>query len=186
VSVIGVQAGAARRVMARAPDHAAEVLSGIEASRRQAVVELEQLLRFLRSETSGTTGTGEDARSVVAAPMPSLTGLDAVVAQLNEAGLAVTVDRVGAPGTIPANRMILGTEDDIEVVGEAPDGERAVWETERLRPAQGDDVRAAQLCVAALGPHAIGLWRDLDTGGRLARAHVGGVCPCIRRGTNGA
>ena len=30
--------------------------------------------------------------------------------------------------------MILGTEDDLEVVGEAADGERAVWETERLRP----------------------------------------------------
>ena len=30
--------------------------------------------------------------------------------------------------------MILGTEDDVEVVGEAPDGERAVWETERLQP----------------------------------------------------
>jgi DNA-binding NarL/FixJ family response regulator len=31
-------------------------------------------------------------------------------------------------------RMILGTEDDLEVVGEAPDGERAVWETARLQP----------------------------------------------------
>jgi DNA-binding NarL/FixJ family response regulator len=31
-------------------------------------------------------------------------------------------------------RMILGTEDDLDVVGEAPDGERAVWETERLQP----------------------------------------------------
>ena len=31
-------------------------------------------------------------------------------------------------------RMILGTEEGIEVVGEAPDGERAVWETERLQP----------------------------------------------------
>src|SRR5438270_3235935 len=31
-------------------------------------------------------------------------------------------------------RMILGTEDDVEVVGEAADGERAVWETERLQP----------------------------------------------------
>jgi DNA-binding NarL/FixJ family response regulator len=31
-------------------------------------------------------------------------------------------------------RMILGTEDDLEVVGEAADGERAVWEAERLRP----------------------------------------------------
>jgi len=31
-------------------------------------------------------------------------------------------------------RMILGTEDGLEVVGEAPDGERAVWEAERLQP----------------------------------------------------
>jgi DNA-binding NarL/FixJ family response regulator len=31
-------------------------------------------------------------------------------------------------------RMILGTEPDLEVVGEAADGERAVWETERLQP----------------------------------------------------
>ena len=31
-------------------------------------------------------------------------------------------------------RMILGTEDDLEVVGEAADGERAVWEAERLQP----------------------------------------------------
>ncbi|HTJ74924.1 MAG TPA: response regulator transcription factor [Acidimicrobiales bacterium] len=31
-------------------------------------------------------------------------------------------------------RMILGTEDDLDVVGEARDGERAVWETERLQP----------------------------------------------------
>jgi DNA-binding NarL/FixJ family response regulator len=31
-------------------------------------------------------------------------------------------------------RMILETEDGIEVVAEAPDGERAMWEAERLQP----------------------------------------------------
>jgi DNA-binding NarL/FixJ family response regulator len=31
-------------------------------------------------------------------------------------------------------RMILGTEDDFEVVGEAPDGEQAVWQAERFLP----------------------------------------------------
>jgi DNA-binding NarL/FixJ family response regulator len=31
-------------------------------------------------------------------------------------------------------RMILGSEPDFEIVGEAPDGERAVWEAERLQP----------------------------------------------------
>ena len=50
VSVMGVQAGAARRVMGRRPDQAAEALSSIEASSRQAVVELHRLLGFLRRE----------------------------------------------------------------------------------------------------------------------------------------
>src|SRR5262249_8563458 len=30
--------------------------------------------------------------------------------------------------------MILGSENDLEIVGEAADGERAVWEAERLQP----------------------------------------------------
>ena len=48
VSVMGVQAGAARRVMARRPEQAMEVLSSIERSSRQAVLELHRLLGFLR------------------------------------------------------------------------------------------------------------------------------------------
>jgi len=100
VSVMGVQAGAARRVMARSPDQAAEVLTGIESSSRQAVVELQRLLGFLRSETIGPesrTGTS------VAAPQPSLSGLDAVMTQLNEAGLAVTLHCEGTPRPLPAS-----------------------------------------------------------------------------------
>jgi signal transduction histidine kinase len=96
VSVMGVQAGAARRVMARSPEQAAEVLSGIETSSRQAVVELQRLLGFLRSETK----TGAEPGVSVAAPQPSLSGLDAMVAQLHEAGLVVTVERVGPPSPL--------------------------------------------------------------------------------------
>ena len=57
VSVMGVQAGAARRVMARSPEEAVDLLAGIEASSRQAVVELQQLPGFLRSETRETRKT---------------------------------------------------------------------------------------------------------------------------------
>ena len=46
VSVIGVQAAAARRVMDRQPALAAEALSSIEISSRQAVTELHRLLGF--------------------------------------------------------------------------------------------------------------------------------------------
>ena len=44
VSVMGVQAGAARRVMERQPDKASAALSSIETSSRQAVLELQRLL----------------------------------------------------------------------------------------------------------------------------------------------
>jgi signal transduction histidine kinase len=96
VSVMGVQAGAARRVMVRSPEQAAEVLSGIEASSRQAVVELQRLLGFLRSD-------GTDPEAGVAPPQPGLSGLDAMVAQLHEAGLGVTVERRGDERPLPAS-----------------------------------------------------------------------------------
>src|SRR5918994_4312078 len=51
VSVIGVQAGAARRVLAKDPDAAAAALSSIEASARDAVEELHGLLGTLRGAT---------------------------------------------------------------------------------------------------------------------------------------
>ncbi len=50
VSMMGVQAGAARMVIDRDPAKAREALSAIETSSRQAVVELHRLLGFLRQE----------------------------------------------------------------------------------------------------------------------------------------
>jgi signal transduction histidine kinase len=110
VSVMGVQAGAARRVMARSPEQAADMLSAIEASSRQAVVELQRLLGFLRSESGGPESGGLDSGdpergsgTTVAPPQPSLAGLGAVVAQLRDAGLAVTLRTQGTPGPLPAS-----------------------------------------------------------------------------------
>ncbi len=100
---MGVQAGAARRVMSRSPDQAAEVLSGIEASSRQPVVELQQLLGFLRSETGATGLADLDGSAAVAPRLPGLSRLDEVVSQLNEAGLGVTFDRVGTPAPLSAS-----------------------------------------------------------------------------------
>ncbi len=79
VSVMGVQAGAARRVMGRQPDKVEEVLSSIEASSRQAVVELHRLLGFLRRA---------DQRDELA-PQPDLAQLPDLVAQAENGGLTV-------------------------------------------------------------------------------------------------
>ena len=106
VSVMGVQAGAARRVMARSPEQAAEVLSGIEASSRQAVVELQRLLGFLRRDSSDSRDS-RDSRAepsgAVAAPQPRLSGLDSMIEQLNDAGLVASARVTGSPQPLPAS-----------------------------------------------------------------------------------
>jgi signal transduction histidine kinase len=87
VSVMGVQAGAARRVMRRQPDKAEEVLSSIEASSRQAVIELHRLLGFLRRADQPEE----------LAPQPDLAQLPDLVAQAGHAGLAVELTIEGQP-----------------------------------------------------------------------------------------
>jgi signal transduction histidine kinase len=79
VSVIGVQAAGARRVMDRQPARAAEALSSIEASSRQAVVELQRLLGFLRR-----AGDIDDL-----SPQPGLAQMGKLIEQVGRAELAV-------------------------------------------------------------------------------------------------
>ena len=91
VSVMGVQAGAARLVMERDPPKATEALSAIEASSRQAVLELHRLLGFLRQE-----GDPDDL-----APQPGLGQLEDLVAQMADANLTVQLRVDGEPRPLP-------------------------------------------------------------------------------------
>lgn len=91
VSVMGIQAGAARRILKQQPEKANEVLSLIEASSRQAVAELQRLLGFLRQESQVDE----------LAPQPSLNQLDVLVKHMREAGLPVEVKIEGEPQPLP-------------------------------------------------------------------------------------
>jgi signal transduction histidine kinase len=91
VSVMGVQAGAARRVMARRPDQAEQALSSIEASSRQAVVELHRLLGFLR----------RDGQDDALAPQPDLGQLPELIAQASKGDLTVDLSVQGEPRPLP-------------------------------------------------------------------------------------
>jgi signal transduction histidine kinase len=91
VSVMGVQAAAARRVMRRRPDQADEALDSIETSSRQAVLELHRLLGFLRRPDQV-----EDL-----APQPDLAQLDDLVAQARRGDLAVDLVIDGARRPLP-------------------------------------------------------------------------------------
>lgn len=93
VSVMGVQAGAARRVLDRSPDKAREALSTVELSSRQAVNELHRLLGFLRRE-----GESEDL-----SPQPSMNHLDVLVDQMRDAGMTVEMKIVGDQRPLPSS-----------------------------------------------------------------------------------
>ena len=92
VSVMGVQAGAARRVLSARPERAEEALSSIEASSRQAVGELHRLLGFLRQE-----GDADEL-----APLPTMRQLGELTAQTREvAGLPVRLSVEGEERPLP-------------------------------------------------------------------------------------
>ncbi|MEI2776257.1 MAG: histidine kinase [Tetrasphaera sp.] len=99
VSVIGIQAGAARRVLGVDPPAAESALGHIEESSREAITQLRSLLGTLRDLEPSIDGS--DSR----APEPGITDLPALVAERSGAGLAMAYEVVesspGAAGRVP-------------------------------------------------------------------------------------
>lgn len=88
VSVMGVLATGARRVLHRTPEAADEALRTIEETSRTTLREMRRLLDVLRSDTD------PDAEL---APQPDLAGIGQLVEQLRDAGLPVTLRVEGEP-----------------------------------------------------------------------------------------
>ena len=103
IAVIGVQAGAARRVLEKKPEAAAGALQTIEASSREAVAEMRSLLGVLRADEDPAPASDGGARRT---PEPGLADLPDLVAEHRQLGLKVEYHRSeDAPGTwdrIPA------------------------------------------------------------------------------------
>ncbi|PAZ13468.1 histidine kinase [Streptomyces sp. SA15] len=91
VSMMTVQAGAARMVAAEDPQGALEAMAAVEEAGRQALDELRHLLGVLRPD-SERDGLG---------PQPGLADLPRLVAEVREAGLDVSVTN-GIRGPVPA------------------------------------------------------------------------------------
>jgi len=92
VSLMTVQAGAAKAVAAEDPEGAREAMGAVEEAGRQALDELRHLLGVLRPETD-TDGLG---------PQPSLADLPRLVEQVRGAGLDVSVTMDGLRTPLPA------------------------------------------------------------------------------------
>jgi signal transduction histidine kinase len=90
VSVMVVQAGAARSVLDRDPEASVAALGAVEATGREALSEMRRLLGILRAD-------GEDADH---SPQPSLDRLGALIARSRDAGLDVDVSVEGQTGPL--------------------------------------------------------------------------------------
>ena len=97
VSLMGVQAGAARKVLPAGLDDVEAMLRSIEGAGRDTLDEMRRLLGVMRE---GTAGEGERA------PQPGIAALDELVARTRAAGVPVALeidDRIGvlSPGRRP-------------------------------------------------------------------------------------
>ncbi|MEV7873064.1 sensor histidine kinase [Microbacterium sp. NPDC089188] len=90
VSLMGVQAGVARAVLAKDSEKAREVLAGIEDSARTSLHELRQLLETLRAP-------GNDGDPDTAPTTHGLTSIAALVDEASAAGLPATFTVIGEP-----------------------------------------------------------------------------------------
>ncbi|MEM8707649.1 MAG: sensor histidine kinase [Actinomycetota bacterium] len=93
MSVMVVQAGAARRVLDANPRQAADALEAIETTGRESLDEMRRILGVLRSD--------EDELDL--APAPNLDDFGRLVDHCEQAGLPVTVTVQGDPVDLPAS-----------------------------------------------------------------------------------
>ncbi|MFE1089669.1 sensor histidine kinase [Streptomyces albidoflavus] len=98
VSLMVVQAGAAREVLSTLPGEAAAAMAAVEEAGRNTMTELRNLLGLL---APAQDGAGHDPRPALA-PQPSLSRLSPLIDRIAFAGLPVEVRVSGTPRALPA------------------------------------------------------------------------------------
>lgn len=97
VSLMGLQAGAARRNLSKSPEKAEAALLEVESSARTAITELQSMLSTLRDDDDRST------RSSEATDAPSTRTIDRIpelVEQLRGIGMQVDYDVIGPPTSV--------------------------------------------------------------------------------------
>jgi len=93
MSIVAVQSGVGVHVLDSQPEEARKALAAVEATSRQALVEMRRLLGVLRQEA-------EPRGSL--APAPGLAEVEALAAEVARAGVRVEVHIEGTPCELPA------------------------------------------------------------------------------------
>jgi signal transduction histidine kinase len=136
VSVMVIQAGAARRVLRTSPDAAEVCLLAVEATGREAMAELRRFLGAL----------GDDAADGGVAPQQGIAAIPALVDRVGDAGLPVSLEVDGEPVAVPAivdvtvYRIVQeALTNALRYADRATTVVRLAWEPDRLRVEVLDD-----------------------------------------------
>jgi signal transduction histidine kinase len=176
VSVMVVQAGAARQVLRKQPAEAEEALRAVESTGRDAMAELRSLLDVLGSETEGP---GLE-------PQPGIPQISTLVESVRNAGLPARLEVEGEGRTvpIPADLAVYRIVQEaltnaLRHAQRASTIVRLVWEPEQLRVEVLDDGPVTETDGGAGSGQGYGLagMRERATlvGGRLeAGPRLGG------------
>jgi signal transduction histidine kinase len=97
ISVMGVQAGAVRRVLRPEQKREREALLAVEQTGREAVAEMRRLIGLLRTEGDG-----------ISAPSPSLARVEQLATEMRKAGLAVELSVEGNLTSLPPGADLAG------------------------------------------------------------------------------
>ena len=98
VSVMVIQAGAARKVLGSEPERSREALLAVEAGGRAALAELRHVMGLLTMDSDGPDPAG--AADLV--PQPGLDRLDALVQRVRDTGVPVELTVTGTPRPLPS------------------------------------------------------------------------------------
>ncbi|MEU0397535.1 histidine kinase [Streptomyces sp. NPDC006208] len=104
VSVMIIQAGAARKIMKTSPEEAGEALLAVEAGGRAAMTELRHVMGLLTmADECAGTDEGADLADTAAelAPQPGLDQLETLVGRVRDTGLTVDLTVTGPPSSLP-------------------------------------------------------------------------------------
>ncbi len=162
ISVVSLQAGAARLLAEQGQPPSVELLAGIEATSRQAMAEIRQALGVIRASPDG------------AAPLPGLAQLPDLATRMALAGLTVTIDGPAGPlpGTMDLTAYRIVQEGLANVARHSAAGSAAVTfrrEQDSLHVTVADDGPTRDSPPAGPGGHGlIGLRERVRRhGGRL-------------------
>ncbi|MBB4763953.1 signal transduction histidine kinase [Actinoplanes digitatis] len=98
VSVMVIQAGAARKVMDATPEQAREALLAVEAGGRAAMAELRHVMGLLTMDSDGPDPAG----AAGLAPQPGLDRLDELVERVRDSGVPVELTMSGQARPVPS------------------------------------------------------------------------------------